>query len=60
MYSNKWRISRQVGARYLYSITTKQGNFEIISEKLNYKVTINNLRAKGYTNIYITCIGRAF
>ena len=56
---NKWYIPRQVGKKYLYSITTKQGDFTVTCERLDYKATINKLRDKGYTNIYITCIGRA-
>lgn len=43
-----------------YIITTDQGRFEVDREYLNYKATIAALKAKGYTNINICCIGRRY
>jgi len=43
-----------------YIITTDQGTAEIDRDYLNYKATIAALKAKGYTNIRITYIGRHY
>lgn len=58
MYSRKWVISRQVGARYLYNINLDGENVRIVSERLNYKTTIAHYKNKGYNKVFITCLGK--
>ena len=40
-----------------YIVTTDQGTFEHDADYLDYKKTIANFKAAGYTNINITCVG---
>ena len=43
----------------LYIVETDQRTFKVERDRLDYKTAIKNLKAAGYTNIHINCIGYA-
>lgn len=43
----------------LYIIETDQKTFKVERDYLNYKTAVSNLKAAGYTNIHINCLGKA-
>ena len=44
----------------LYVVTTDQATFEVKRDRLDYKKTIQAMRAAGYSNINISYIGYTF
>ena len=44
-----------------YIVTTDQGRFHLDADgRIDYKKTIANIKAAGYTNVRITYIGRRY
>ena len=46
------------GPDNVYIVTTDQATFQVIRHRLDYKKTIANLKAAGYTNINICYVGK--
>ena len=56
---SKHGLDRWIAIPNIYRVTTDQGVFEYRTvNRLDYKVTVQNFRKAGYTNINICYIGR--
>ena len=60
MRSRLYQPTMWAGVEYLYIVTTDQGTWKMKSSRIDYRSTIQALKEKGYTNIFISCIGKAF
>lgn len=59
MKSRLYQPTMWAGVKYHYIITTDQEQLDLVSERIDYKSTIQALKEKGYTNIFINCIGKS-